>query len=139
MVDGPSERVPKVLFWLPHHNTINYRFYIVCYNLPMKIIFPELANPLASQAVQQFPDIDFLPASDLSAAVQLLTSGQADTMISGLDYSSRDVLLAYKDQLPLKSKYFSSCFICERGNTHFALADGGVTLQYVKWHFQCIR
>ena len=92
----------------------------------MKIIFPELNNPLAQKAIQKFPDIDFLPAPDLPTAVQLLTSGQADSMISGLDYSSRDVLLAYKDQLPLKSKYFSSCFICERGNTHFALADGGV-------------
>ena len=92
----------------------------------MKIVFPELANPLAAQAIQQFPDIDFLPAPDLSTAVHLLASGEADTMISGLDYSSRDVLLAYKEQLPLKSKYFSSCFICERGNTHFALADGGV-------------
>ena len=92
----------------------------------MKIIFPELNNPLAQKAIQGFPDIDFLPAPNLHTAVHLLASGQADTMISGLDYSSRDVLLAYKDQLPLKSKYFSSCFICERGNTHFALADGGV-------------
>ena len=92
----------------------------------MKIIFPELDNPLVQKAIQKFPDIDFLPAPDLHTAVHLLASGQADTMISGLDYSSRDVLLAYKDQLPLKSKYFSSCFICERGNTHFALADGGV-------------
>ncbi|MEE0888120.1 MAG: phosphate acyltransferase, partial [Candidatus Saccharimonadaceae bacterium] len=92
----------------------------------MKIIFPELDNPLAQKAIQKFPDIDFLPAPNLPTAIQLLTSDQADSMISGLDYSSRDVLLAYKDQLPLKSKYFSSCFICERGNTHFALADGGV-------------
>ena len=92
----------------------------------MKIVFPELANPLAAQAIQEFPDINFIPAPDLSTAVHLLASGEADSMISGLDYSSRDVLLAYKAQLPLKSQYFSSCFICERGNTHFALADGGV-------------
>ena len=52
-------------------------------------------------------------------------------MISGLDYPSRDVLLAYKDHLPLASKYFSSCFVAERTEpdgtlTHLVLADGGV-------------
>ncbi len=92
----------------------------------MKIVFPELNNPLAAEAVQHFPDIEFLPAPSLDIAVQMLASGEADSMISGLDYSSRDVLLAYKAHLPLRSAYFSSCFICERQDTHFALADGGV-------------
>ena len=92
----------------------------------MKIIFPELDNPLAKEAIQKFPDIDFLPASSLAAATEMLKNGEANSMISGLDYSSRDVLIAYKNYLPLKSKYFSSCFICEKENQHFALADGGV-------------
>lgn len=93
----------------------------------MKILFPELAtNPIAEEATKSFPDIDFLPASSLDEAVALLRSGQANSMISGLDYSSRDVLLAYKNTIPLKSPYFSSCFICEKANKHFALADGGV-------------
>lgn len=92
----------------------------------MKIIFPELDNPIAKEAIQKFPDIDFISAPDLDAAIKILVQSQADSMISGLDYSSRDVLIAYKDHLPLKSNYFSSCFICEKGNTHFALADGGV-------------
>lgn len=92
----------------------------------MKIVFPELNNPLATEAIQHFPDIEFMPAPSLDIAVQMLASGEADSMISGLDYSSRDVLLAYKAHLPLRSAYFSSCFICERQDTHFALADGGV-------------
>lgn len=100
--------------------------YIVCYNLPMKIVFPELDNPLAQKAAQKFPDIDFLPAPDLATATEMLKSGQADSMISGLDYSSRDVLVSYKDHLPLESDYFSSCFICEKSDAHFAIADGGV-------------
>ena len=92
----------------------------------MKIIFPELGNPIAKEAISHFPDIDFLPTLNLDTAAKMLAQGQADSMISGLDYSSRDVLIAYKDHLPLKSNYFSSCFICEKGDTHFALADGGV-------------
>lgn len=99
----------------------------------MKIVFPELAqNSIARQAIHGFPAIEFLPAPDLNTATQLVASGQADSMISGLDYSSRDVLIAYKDHLPLRSAFFSSCFICERENPtthqteHFAIADGGV-------------
>ena len=92
----------------------------------MKIIFPELENPTVRQAIREFPDIDFLPAPNLDTAAKMLNKHQADSMISGLDYASRDVLIAYKNHLPLKSDYFSSCFICEKGNQYFALADGGV-------------
>ena len=92
----------------------------------MKIIFPELENSTVQGAIQSFPDVEFLSAPDLNTAVTMLKENQADSMISGLDYASRDVLIAYKNHLPLGSNYFSSCFICEKGNQHFALADGGV-------------
>ena len=92
----------------------------------MKIIFPELNNSIAQEAIQKFPDINFLSAPDLDTATTMLNYNQADSMISGLDHSSRDVLIAYKNHLPVKSTYFSSCFICEKGSQHFALADGGV-------------
>lgn len=101
----------------------------------MQIVFPELAkNPLAKQAaaaiVDQNPDVAILPASDLNSAVELVKSGQAHTMISGLDYPSRDVLLAYKSALPLKSQFFSSCFVCEKpDHSSYVLADGGVNKQ----------
>lgn len=99
----------------------------------MKIIFPELTtNQVAKQATQSFPDIEFIPTDDLDTAAKMLASSAADSMISGLDYSSRDVLLAYKAHLPLKSPYFSSCFICERDGQIFALADGGVNKQPTK-------
>lgn len=92
----------------------------------MKIVFPELNNPTAKEATENFPDVTFLPAPNLKTAAKMLNDNKADSMISGLDYPSRDVLIAYKNNLPLESDFFSSCFICERGNTHFALADGGV-------------
>ena len=93
----------------------------------MKIVFPELnKNPIAKEASQEFSDIEFLPADNLEQATTLLKNGDADSMVSGLDYSSRDVLLACKNHLPLKSAIFSSCFICEKENQVLALADGGV-------------
>ena len=96
----------------------------------MKIIFPELnTNPIARDAAAAFDDIEFTPADSLAQATELLQAKQADSVISGLDYSSRDVLLAYKDSIPLKSQYFSSCFICEKGDQIIAIADGGVNKQ----------
>lgn len=93
----------------------------------MKIIFPELKNStIVKEAVKSFPDIEFLIAENLDKAVKTLAEGKADSMISGLNYSSRDVLLAFKNHIPLKSQFFSSCFVCEREDKHLVLADGGV-------------
>ena len=92
----------------------------------MKIIFPELKNPLAGKATQRFPQIEFISANSLNEATEMLLEKEADTLISGLDFSSRDVVLACRDKLPLSSPYFSSCFICEKENYHIALADGGI-------------
>ena len=101
----------------------------------MKIIFPEMSNnSIVQEAIKHFPDIEFFGADSLSIAATMLQEGQADSLISGIDFPSRDVVLAVKDQIPLKSKYFSSCFICERvesdgKTTHLAIADGGINKQ----------
>ena len=93
----------------------------------MKIVFPELnTNQIAKEAVKAFPDIEFVSASHLDQAANYLRIGLADSMISGLDYSSRDVILAYKDHIPMKSDFFSSCFICQKDDYLLALADGGI-------------
>ena len=93
----------------------------------MKIIFPELnTNPYAKEAVKNFDDIEFLPADSLDQAVEMLKSGQADSLISGIDYSTRDVILALKNQIPLESHHFSSCFICQKDDQILAIADGGI-------------
>ena len=100
----------------------------MCYNYLMKIIFPELEDLIVQEAIKDFPEIEFLPADTLKTAVEQISNGVADTMISGLNYPSRDVVLACKDSIPLKSKFFSSCFVCERASDgqHFVLADGGI-------------
>ncbi len=92
----------------------------------MKIIFPELKNPIVKEAIESFPKIEFIPAESLDAAAEMLKNHVADSIISGIDYASRDVLLVYKNHLPVKSAYFSSCFICQKDDKIIALADGGV-------------
>lgn len=92
----------------------------------MKIIFPELENPIVKEAIKSFPDIEFVPASSLDEAAEKLKNNEADSMISGIDYSSRDVAITFKNHIPLKSDYFSSCFICKNNDKLFALADGGI-------------
>ncbi len=95
----------------------------------MKIVFPELNNnQIAKEAVSYFPEVTWLSSGTLDNAVELVKNGEADSMISGLDYSSRDVVIAYKNHIPLKSKFFSSCFIMKRpsDNYHITLADGGI-------------
>ena len=105
----------------------------------MKIIFPELSsNQIAKESTKQFKDIEFIPVESLEQAAAMIEVNEADSMISGLDYSSRDVLLAYKNHIPLKSPFFSSCFICQKGNKIFALADGGVNKLPSKEHLYTI-
>lgn len=105
----------------------------------MKIVFPEInSNPIAKEAAKSFPDLIFLPAENLNSATNLLLNNQADSIISGLDYSSRNVLLAYKSNLPLESPFFSSCFICQKDEQILALADGGVNKQPTKEQFYTI-
>ncbi len=101
----------------------------------MKIIIPELENSTIKEAIQDFPTVEFLSAENLDAATALLAEGQADSMLSGLDFSSRDVLLAYKNRIPLQSDFFSSCFICKKAEQLFALADGGVNKLPTKEQF----
>ena len=96
----------------------------------MKIIFPEITNnKFAKEAIKAFPDINFIPSNSLEDAVSLLHTGGGDSLISGIDYPSRNVVLACKDRLPLKSQFFSSCFICQKGDQILALADGGINKQ----------
>lgn len=82
----------------------------------MKIVFPEYHNEIIKSALalyteratsgnistlnnQPYEPIEFIPATDLVEACQFIKSGAADSMIAGIDYSSRDVILACRDQL----------------------------------------
>lgn len=92
----------------------------------MRIGVPELENKTIQEAIKAFPEIEFVKVKNLEQGCQMVKSGEIDTMISGLDYTSRDVLLAYRDNIGLKSRFFSSSFVGKKGDEYLVLADGGV-------------
>lgn len=105
----------------------------------MRIVFPEvLTNEIAGRAAAEFPEIKFLPAESLDSGAEMVARGAADSMISGLDFSSRDVLISYKNQIALSSRAFSSSFILEREDAHYMIADGGVNKLPDAEKFYCI-
>ncbi len=104
----------------------------------MKIVSPELENSIIKEAIKHFEDVEFFSANNLDEATKLLAEKKADSLIAGIDSSSRDVVLACKANIPLSSKYFSSCFVCERPDCHFVVADGGVNKQPDEDQLYCI-
>ena len=99
---------------------------------------PELDNEVVQEAVREYSDVEFLAAGDLDTGAEMLGRGEADSMLSGIDFSSRDVVIACKNHLPLKSQYFSSSFICKKGDLVYALADGGVNKMPNEEQLYCI-
>lgn len=106
----------------------------------MKIVFPELENPIIKEAVSEVagvdPDFEAVSASSLEEACSLCKNGAADALIAGIDYTTRDMVLACRDYLGMaenpiagtSGKIFSSCFVMEKqGADTFILADAGVT------------
>lgn len=105
----------------------------------MKIVIPELDSPIIREAVNEYTGkADFVKADSLDEAAVMVERDEVDAMISGLDYSTRDVVLACKKYLPIKSQYFSGSFICKRDGKMFALADGGINKIPTKEQFLTI-
>ncbi|MCL2095179.1 phosphate acyltransferase [Candidatus Saccharibacteria bacterium] len=91
-------------------------------NQPLKIVFPEGNNEVIKAAAKRAEadglcEAILLDGSDkaLTEAMQMVKSGQADTIIAGIDYTSRDVILSARDRLGMKPglKAFSSVFFME--------------------------
>lgn len=108
----------------PHYTISKFRNNknISCYNTLMNIVFPEFNNSTIQAALERHaemhasgesipgiaPDgvseITALPAPNLTTACAMVKSGEADTMIAGIDYSSRDVILACREHFPMSPK-----------------------------------
>jgi phosphate acetyltransferase len=93
------------------------------------IVFPEGHNESIKTATRQLKSIcsPILLNDDLIAAVQMVKSGQADTLIAGIDYSTRDVILAVRDHIGVAAGQttFSSLFVADfPDGRRFILSDG---------------
>lgn len=107
----------------------------------MNIIFPELENPIIKSAVEKYNQenptspINAIYAENLEEAVKKTAEPEIDALIAGIDFTTRDVVLACKDFLgmPEGAKTFSSCFILQNNSANnpelrtLILADAGVT------------
>ena len=94
-----------------------------------KIVFPEGNNEFIKQAADQLSTIcePIFLNNDLDTAAKMLKNHEADAMIAGIDYSSRDVILATRDTIGLSEnqKTFSSLFYYEfPDGTHLITSDG---------------
>ena len=105
-----------------------------------RIVFPEINHPYVQEAIklakQKFPDFEAIGADNLEHACAAVKAGVADSMIAGIDYTSRDVILAARDIIGVKNPRqlekptFSASFIFTKedkatplGQSVFILGD----------------
>ncbi|MDR3298292.1 MAG: phosphate acetyltransferase [Candidatus Nomurabacteria bacterium] len=94
-----------------------------------RIVFPEGENDFIKEAMGRVGEIcePILLSNDLAGAAEMVAGGQADAMVAGIDYASRDVILAARDKIGLSDgwKTFSSLFVCDMPDgKRYIVADG---------------
>ena len=95
----------------------------------MKILFPEANNEYIKAAAAELSGIcePVLEDCDLQTAATKLANGEADAMITGIDYSTRDVILATRDYVGIAEgfKTFSSLFVANLPDgRRYIISDG---------------
>lgn len=91
-----------------------------------RIIFPEFTNPYIQEAIkiakEKFSDFEAVGADNLEHACAAVKAGVADSMIAGIDYTSREVILTARDIIGVKNPRnlekptFSASFIFTKEN-----------------------
>lgn len=101
-----------------------------------KILFPEATNDYIKIAATELAERGIcepiLEESDMATAGQKVANGLADAMVAGVDYSSRDVILACRDCIgvagqkdPSEKKTFSSLFVADfPDERRYIISDG---------------
>ena len=96
-----------------------------------KVVFPEGDNSTiieAAKLTEKFIEPILLNGDDaLVRAAKMVADSEADSMVAGIDYTSRDVILTTRDYIGMTGKTFSSSFIIELPDGQiFTLADCAV-------------
>jgi Phosphotransacetylase len=96
----------------------------------IKIAFPEGDNELIKQAIESLPDIIepilLSGGNALQESAKMVVDDKVDAIVAGIDFTSRDVILAVRDNIGVKDKTFSASFIVELPNDKvYTLADCG--------------
>jgi phosphate acetyltransferase len=96
-----------------------------------KVVFPEGNNEFIKDAIKKLKSVcePVLLDNDLTTATQMVKDGKADTVVAGIDYSTRDVVLAVRDNIGVAEgqKTFTSLFVVDfpDGN-RLIMSDGGI-------------
>lgn len=99
-----------------------------------RILFPEADNEYIQQAAAELTDVEaILEAQPLDEAFSKLANGDVDGIVAGIDYSSRDVILAARDKLGLAKpevKLFTSLFYAELPDGRKYIISDGATCKH---------
>ena len=87
----------------------------------MNIAFAE-DNPILKQAIKE-TNAEAIWTSNLENACAKITAGDAEALIAGIDFTSRDVILACRDYLGMTGATFSSSFVMKNADTTLIIAD----------------
>lgn len=106
-----------------------------------RILFPEADNEFIKQAAAELTDIEpILESQPLDGAFQKLADGAVDGIVAGIDYSSRDVILAARDKLGLakpEMKLFTSLFYAEFPDGRKIILSDGATCKHPTLEQMC--
>ena len=79
-----------------------------------RIVIPEYNSPEVQKALKLLSiDIEIINGENLENGLKTLAAGAADGMVTGLDYTTRDVILTCRDILGATGETFSSCVYFE--------------------------
>ncbi|MBR3378433.1 phosphate acetyltransferase [Candidatus Saccharibacteria bacterium] len=96
-----------------------------------KVIFPEANNEYVKEAATRLSEIcePVLVEADLQTAAAKVHDGEADAMVAGIDYSTRDVILATRDVIGVAEgkKTFSSLFVAKFPDGRRIILSDGAT------------
>lgn len=94
-----------------------------------KIAFCEWENEIVARAIREcsgsddFSDFEPVSCESLEAACVAVREGIADALIAGIDYSSRDIILACRDIIGVNATTFSASFLFEKEGQKLVVGD----------------
>jgi len=103
----------------------------------MRIIFPEGNNQSIKDAAARAQSeglcepilLDGTP-EDLTLSMQMVVDGNADAIVAGIDYTSRDVIITARDILGMKTHTFSSIFVMEMPDGRTYIVSDAATCKH---------
>ncbi len=99
-----------------------------------KILFPETNNSFVQAAAEQLRTFcePVLAEQDLASATKSVANGDCDALIAGIDYSTRDVILATRDNIGVVEgkTTFSSLFVAKFPDGRRIIISDGATCKH---------